>query len=149
MQELSGNPKESGEDEGRLSVLKNAKDSLEQTCSLLVKKFENSEDPKLAEGVLKFSCKLQRLMKSMNGNLTSALFNFGAAEISKSRNGKKIKVQPNRKRTFGNGSHQAVAKGRPAAFVAFGVTIKRQSKVTVWLSLLHRILMCTGSQARM
>ena len=99
MQELSGNPEESGEDEGRSSLMKNAKDSLEQTCNLLVKKLENSEDPKLAEGVLKFSCKLQRLMKSaMNGNLTSALFNLGAAELSKSRNGKKIKVQPNRKK---------------------------------------------------
>ncbi|CAB4041760.1 Hypothetical predicted protein, partial [Paramuricea clavata] len=96
--------------------------------SLLVKKLENSEDPKLAEGVLKFSCKLQRLMKSMNGNLTSALFNSGAAELSKSRNGKKIKVQPNRKRKSSNGSHQAVAKGRPAAFVAVGVPTKKAKR---------------------
>jgi hypothetical protein len=67
-------------------------------------------------------------MKSMNGNLTSALFNFGAAELSKSRNGKTINVQPNRKRKSSNGSHQAVPKGRPAAFVAFGVPTKKAKR---------------------
>ena len=64
----------------------------------------------------------------MNGNLTSALFNFGAAELSKSRNGKTINVQPNRKRKSSNGSHQAVPKGRPAAFVAFGVPTKKAKR---------------------
>ena len=49
----------------------------------------------------------------MQSNLVSALYNFGASEIKKTGMGKKIKVQPNRKRKTGNGSRQAVPKGRP------------------------------------
>ena len=105
-----------------------AKSSIQQACNLLVGKLESSEDPQLAEGVLKFSGRLQRLIKSMNGNLCSALFNFGAAELNKSKNWKKIKVQPNRKRKSGNGSHQAVSKGRSAVLVPLEVPPKKAKR---------------------
>lgn len=48
----------------------------------------------------------------MQSNLASALFTFGSSEVKKTGNGKKIRVQPNRKRKCGSGS-QAVSKGRP------------------------------------
>ena len=49
----------------------------------------------------------------MHSNLVTAVFNFGSDEILKKGKCKKIKVQPNRKRKSGSGSHQAVAKGHP------------------------------------
>lgn len=49
----------------------------------------------------------------MQSNLASALFTFGSSEVKKTGNGKKIRVQPNRKRKCGSGSRQAVSKGRP------------------------------------
>lgn len=61
----------------------------------------------------------------MNGNLCSALFNFGAAELNKLKNGKKIKVHPNQKRKSGNGSHQAVSKGCSAVLVPLEVPPKK------------------------
>ena len=45
----------------------------------------------------------------MSGNLISALYGFGTAELRKSKNGKKIKVQPKRKRKR---RCQAAAEGR-------------------------------------
>ena len=44
---------------------------------------------------------------------TLVLFDFGQSELCKGKNGKKIKVQPNRKCKSGNCSHQAVGKERP------------------------------------
>lgn len=49
----------------------------------------------------------------MQSNLIAALHNFGSNELRKTGTGKKIRVQPNRKRASGNGSRQAVSKGRP------------------------------------
>ena len=61
-------------------LISNAQNSLLHTCKLLATKVEESQDPKLANKVLKFSCKLQKLLKTtsgMSGNLISALYGFG------------------------------------------------------------------------
>lgn len=96
------------------SLISQAQNSIQESYNLLAEKLTESQDKKMAAGVLKFTSKLQRLIKSNtgSGNLISALFNFGMSELSKSKNGKKIKVQPNRKRKSGNGSRQAVGKQR-------------------------------------
>ena len=72
------------------------------------------ERPNLAWGVIKFSKRVTSLTsaRAMQSNLASALFTFGSSEVKKTGNGKKIRVQPNRKRKCGSGS-QAVSKGRP------------------------------------
>ncbi len=57
--------------------------------------------------------------------LAAALFDFGHSELRKDKNGKKIKVQPNRKRKSGNGSHPAVAKGHPVTVQALEVPSKK------------------------
>ena len=72
------------------------------------------ERPNLAWGVIKFSKRVISLTsaRAMQSNLASALFTFGSSEVKKTGNGKKIRVQQNRKRKCGSGS-QAVSKGRP------------------------------------
>ena len=68
------------------------------------------------KGVIKFSKRVMNLAAAtaMHSQLTTALFNFGSSEMSRVGKGKKIRFQPNRKRKSGNGSRQAVAKGRPS-----------------------------------
>ena len=81
-----------------------------------MQKLRSTKDPNVAKGILKFSKRVEALFTSskMHSNLVSAVFNFGSDEILKEGKGKKIKVQPNRKRKSGNGSRHAVAKGRPS-----------------------------------
>ena len=107
------------ENEETQVLISRAKNTLLHTCKLLAAKVDECHDPKLANGVLKFSCKLQKLLTStgMSGNLISALYTFGTTELCKSKNGKKIKVQPNRKRKRDNGSRHAVSKGRSSELV--------------------------------
>lgn len=91
--------------------------SVQNACSALTGMLQNCQDSKLCEAAMKFSARLTKLSGSslMNGKLAAALFDFGQSELTKGKNGKKIKVQPNRKRKLGNGSRQAVSKGRPVA----------------------------------
>ena len=69
----------------------------------------------MAKGVIRFAERVTSLTaaRSMHSNLASALFSFGSSEVKKTGNGKKIRVQPNRKRKCGSGSRQVVSKGRP------------------------------------
>ena len=71
--------------------------SLQQSCNILVEKLESCQDQTHAVGIIKFSERLNLLSGSMQGNLISALFTFGVNQLSKEKNGKKIKVQRNRK----------------------------------------------------
>ena len=64
----------------------------------------------------------------MHSNLVTALFNFGSDELLKKGKGKKIKVQPNRKRKSGNGSRQAVAKGRPTHLQSLEIPHKKAKR---------------------
>ena len=64
----------------------------------------------------------------MHSNLVTAVFNFGSDEILKKGKGKKIKVQPNSKRKSGNGSRQAVTKGRPTLMHSLEVTQKKAKR---------------------
>ena len=100
-----------------------------EACNLICAKLESSQDKNLAKGMLQFAQRVKRLANSsMHGNLTSALFNFGASELRKGKNGKKIKVQPNRKRKHANGSHQVVRKGRPVTFSAMELPSKKAKR---------------------
>jgi hypothetical protein len=99
-----------------------------EACNLICAKLESSQDKNLAKGMLQFAKRVKRLASSMHGNLTSALFNFGANELRKGKNGKKIKVQPNRKRKHANGSHQVVRKGRPVTFSAMEIPSKKAKR---------------------
>lgn len=102
-------------DESQDECIVSATDLLRQSCALIAGKLESTRDPNLAKGISKFSKRVMSLAAAtaMHSNLTSALFNFGSSEMNKNGKGKKIKVQPNRKRKSGNGSRQAVSKGRP------------------------------------
>ena len=96
-------------------VVGNAVSSVQNACSVLTEMLQSSQDAKLCEAALRFSERLTQLTSSslLNGKLASALFDFGQSELCRGKNGKKIKVQPNRKRKSGNCSRQAVGKGRP------------------------------------
>lgn len=77
---------------------------------------------------MKFSKRVAALSTSstMHSNIVTAVFNFGSDEILKNGKGKKIKVQPNRKRKpSGNSSRQAVAKGRPTQMHSLQVPQKK------------------------
>lgn len=93
-------PQMQAEDDAGFShqgTIRKAVDCLQQSCNILVAKLESCQDQALATGIIKFSERLNLLTRSMQGNLTSALFTFGVNQLSKGKNGKKIKVQPNRK----------------------------------------------------
>ena len=68
------------------------------------------QDKSVEKGALDFAQRVKKLASSMHGNLTSALFNFGSNELRKGKNGKKIKVQPNRKRKHANGAIKLLEK---------------------------------------
>ncbi len=109
-------------------LMEKATKTIQEVCSLLTDKLESTKDAKMAEGVLKFADRMKLLAKSMHGNLTSALYNFGALELKKGKNGKKIKVQPNRKRKSGSGSRQAVAKGRSVNLTTLKIPAKKPKR---------------------
>ena len=69
-----------------------------------------------------------KLSTGMPGNLVCALFNFGAAELRSTRTGRKIKVQPGKKRKSNNGSHQAITKGRPTKLKSLEPLRKRTKR---------------------
>jgi hypothetical protein len=96
-------------------VVSNTVSSVQNACSVITEMLQSCQDAKLSEAALRFSERLTQLTSSSlpNGKLASALFDFGQSELCKGKNGKKIKVQPNRKCESGNCSHQAVGKGRP------------------------------------
>ena len=96
-------------------VIETAEHLLQTSCMQILQKLQTTRDLNLAKGIVKFSKRVESLSsaRAMQSNLVSALYNFGASEIKKTGMGKKIKVQPNRKRKTGNGSRQAVPKGRP------------------------------------
>ena len=83
-----------------------AADALGESCEKIMQKLRSTKDPNLAKGILKFSKRVVTLstVSTMHSNLVTALFNFGSHELLKKGKGKKIKVQPNRKRKSGNGS---------------------------------------------
>ena len=78
--------------------------------------------------MLQFASRVKKLASSMHKNLASALFSFGANELRKGKNGKKIKVQPNRKRKHASGSHQVVGKGRPVNLSALELPPKKAKR---------------------
>lgn len=93
----------------------NAEQLLRNSCEQIIQKLQSSRDLNLAKGVIRFAERVTSLTaaSSMHSNLASALFSFGSSEVKKTGNGKKIQVQPNRKRKCGSGSRQVVSKGRP------------------------------------
>ena len=99
------------EDRLKGETIKEGTTAAKEACELLVEKLKSTGDKNLAKGVKQFSARLVKLSNGMPGNLVSALFNFGAAELRSTRTGRKINVQPGRKRKSNNGSHQAITKG--------------------------------------
>jgi hypothetical protein len=129
--QLNSIPQIEAEDDAEFShqgTISTAVDCLQQSCNILIAKLESCQDQALATGIIKFSERLNLLTRSMQGNLTSALFTFGANQLRKGNNGKKIKVQPNRKRKSGNCSRQAVAKGRTATLKALELPAKKAKR---------------------
>lgn len=107
-----------------------AADALRKSCEQMTEKLKNTKDPNLAKGILKFSKRVMTLSTAtaMHSNLVTALFNFGSAELKKTGKGRKIKVQPNRKRKSGNGSRQAVSKGRPTQMQSLEIPQKKAKR---------------------
>ena len=83
----------------QVQLVNNAVYSVQNACSVLTGMLQSCQDSKLSEAALKFSERLTQLAGSSltKGKLASALFDFGQSELTKGKNGKKIKVQPNRK----------------------------------------------------
>ena len=121
---LTLNSSNTSDGEDKAKLVSNAVSSVQNACSVLTDMLQSSQDAKISEAALRFSKRLIQLTSSglLNRKLASALFGFGQSELCKGKNGKKIKVQPNRKRKSGNCSHQAVGKGRP---VTLEVPMKR------------------------
>ena len=107
-------PIQSNDDDEDDSIA-NAEQLLRNSCEQIIQKLQSSRDLNLAKGVIRFAKRVTSLTaaRSMHSNLASALFTFGSSEVKKTGNGKKIRVQPNRKRKCGSGSRQVVSKGRP------------------------------------
>ena len=112
--EHSTEPIQSNDDDEDDSIA-NAEQLLRNSCEQIIQKLQSSRDLNLAKGVIRFAKRVTSLTaaRSMHSNLASALFSFGSSEVKKTGNGKKIRVQPNRKRKCGSGSRQVVSKGRP------------------------------------
>ena len=94
-------------------------------------KAKKHKSPNLAKGILKFSKRVAALSTSstMHSNLVTAVFNFGSDEILKKGKGKKIKVQPNRKRKSGNGTGCCERTSYTNAFIA---SPAKESKTLSW-----------------
>ncbi len=125
-----------------------AVDCLQQSCNILVAELESCQDQALGTEIIKFSEGLNLLTTSMQGNLTSALFTFRVNQLSKfkGKNGKKIKVQPNRKRMSCNCSRQAVAKGRTASIKALELPAKRSHNLAFSVKQSTNVAKKSGSQ---
>ena len=99
----------------QLSSLKaKAKARLKASFNILLNKLESSDDPKLSQGVIKMTEKIEKMCSSDSGTkLISAMFEFGQAQDLKKKMGRKIKVQPAAciRRVSGSGSRQALVKG--------------------------------------
>lgn len=105
---------EDNKNDSQDTCIASAAELLSKSCDRIAEKLRNTRDPNLAKAIIKFSRRVTTLTTStMHSNLTTALFNFGSGELKKTGKGKKIRVQPNRKRKSGNGNRQAVSKGRP------------------------------------
>jgi len=102
-----------------------AREWIQEACELLVNKLESSQDTKLAEGALKFASRLQRLTTSMGGDPTSSLFSFGVNELSIRKKGRKIQVQPNRRRKSAIQNRQTVGKGQPVSLKSLEIPRKK------------------------
>ena len=104
-----------------------AADALSKSCEQIMQKLRSTKDPNLAKEIFKFSKRVAALSRcsTMHSNLVTAVFNFGSDETLKKEKGKKIKVQPNKKRKSGNGSRQSVAKGRPTQMHSLEVPQKK------------------------
>ena len=102
-----------------------ARESIQEACELLVNKLESSQDTKLAEGALKFASRLQRLTTSMGSDPTSSLFSFGVNELSIRKKGRKIQVQPNRRRKSAIQNRQTVGKGQPVSLKSLEIPRKK------------------------
>ena len=91
-----------GGDQAKL--VNNAVYSVQNACSVLIGMLQSCQDSKLSESALKFSERVTQLAGSSltKGKLTSARLDFGQSELTKGKNSKKIKVQPNRKCKSGN-----------------------------------------------
>ena len=77
-----------------------AAESLKKSFEKITEKLRHTRDPNLAKGILKFSKRVDSLVSStMHSNLVAALFNFGSCELKKPGKRKKIRVQPNRKKS--------------------------------------------------
>ena len=94
-------PIQSNDDDEDDSIA-NAEQLLRNSCEQIIQKIQSSRDLNLAKGVpvIRFPKRVTSLTaaRSMHSNLASALFSFGSSEVKKTGNGKKIRVQPNRKR---------------------------------------------------
>jgi hypothetical protein len=102
--------------------------AVNRACESLVEKLKSTGDKNLSKGMKQFSDRLMKLSSGMPGSLVSALFNFGTDELRSTRTGKKIKIQPGRKRKSNNGSRQAVAKGRPTTLKCLEPPRKRAKR---------------------
>lgn len=114
-------------DSDNSELCESAVQSLRLAFEKVTEKLESTKDANLARGILAFSKRAKRLAlaNNMHANLTTAFFNFGSSDLRKTGKGKKIKVQPNRKRKSGNGSRQAVSKGRPTQMKTLPLPSKR------------------------
>ena len=102
-------------DDSQDTFIASAAEMLKKSCDQIADKLRSTRDQNLGKGIATLSKRVMTLTTSqaMHSDLTEALFDFGTSETRKSGKGKKIRVQPNRKRKYGNGSRQAVSKGRP------------------------------------
>ena len=96
-------------------AVESASNLLHKSFEQITQKLHSTNDTNLARAIIKFSKRVTSLTgpTTMQSNLIAALHNLGTNELQKTGSGKKIRVQPNRKRACGNGSRQAVSKGRP------------------------------------
>lgn len=118
------------------SCIESASTLLHKSFEQITQKLNSTNDTNLARAIMKFSKRVTRLTgpTTMPSNLIAALHNFGTNELKKTGTGKKIRVQPNRKRKSGNGSRQAVAKGRPTKlYTCFFIT---WNHMTVYIEML-------------
>ena len=98
-----------------------AEEAVNEACNLIYAKLKWCLDKSLEKGALHFAQRVKKLASSMHGN-------FGSNELRKGKNGKKIKVRPNRKRKHANGSHQVVGKGRPVSISAMELPPKKAKR---------------------
>ena len=77
------------EDRLKGETIKEGTTAVKEAWELLVEKLKSTGDKSLAKGEKQFSARLVKLSNGMPGNLVSALFNFGAAELRSTRTAQK------------------------------------------------------------